>query len=67
MDVCRSSGRPRSIPQELFDTISQLYQSGSGYRSSTTYLRWVYGISTTYTTIRRLIKGQGAYAVGPTR
>jgi hypothetical protein len=57
----RGAGRPRSIPPEFFETILQLYKNGLGYRSITTHLRGV-GVSTTYSAVRRLIKGQGAYA-----
>ena len=57
----RGPGRPRSIAPEFFDTILQLYKNGLGYRSITTHLRGV-GVSTTYSAVRRLIKGQGAYA-----
>ena len=56
-----SPGRPRSIPPELFTTILQLYAQGWGYRSITRHLEGL-GIATTYTTVRRLILGQGAYA-----
>ena len=62
----RGPGRPKGIPEELFNTILQLYESGDGYRRITSYLQRVHGVSTTYTTIRRLVKGQGAYAGGPT-
>ena len=57
-------GRPRSIPCSLFDTILQLYARGYGYRSITTHLRGL-GVSTTHTTVRRLLKSQGAYAKCP--
>ena len=54
-------GRPRSIPGSLFDTVLQLYASGYGYRSIATHLRGL-GMSTTHTTVRRLLKAEGAYA-----
>ena len=57
----RGPGRPKSIPPEFFDTILQLYKTGLGDRSITTHLRGV-GVSTTHTAVRRVIKGQGAYA-----
>ena len=57
----REPGRPKSIPPEFFDTILQLYKTGLGYRSITTHLRGV-GVSTTYTAVRRVVKGEGAYA-----
>ena len=37
-----------------------LYRGGQGYRSIANHLRTL-GVSTTYSAIRRLIKGQGAY------
>jgi len=61
----RSAGRPRSIPDALFETVLQLYSMGYGYRSITTRLRAL-GVSTTHTTIRRLLLGLGAYARCPT-
>ena len=54
-------GRPRAIPQAHFETILKLYDSGLGYRSITRQL-WGLGVTTTHTTVRRLIKGEGAYA-----
>ena len=54
-------GRPRSIPPEFFETVLQLYAVGLGYRSITTHLRGL-GVSTTHTAVRRMIKGEGAYA-----
>ena len=57
----RSPGRPRSIPESHFETILQRYQGGDGYRRLATYLRSL-GVSTTHTAVRRLIKGEGAYA-----
>ena len=57
----RAPGRPRSIPTEHFDTVLQLYAAGLGYRSIGNHLRGL-GISTTFSSVRRLIKGQGAYA-----
>lgn len=57
-------GRPRSIPPELFATILKLYSEGRGYRTITNHLEGL-GIATTYTTVRRLILGLGAYAKYP--
>ena len=54
-------GRPRSIPESHFETILQRYDQGDGYRRIATYLRSL-GVSTTHTAVRRLIKGEGAYA-----
>jgi len=54
-------GRPRSIPESHFETILQRYHQGDGYRRLATYLRSL-GVSTTHTAVRRLIKGEGAYA-----
>ena len=57
----RGPGRPRSIPPELFETILQLYKGGLGYRSIANHLRGL-GINATFNSVRRLVKGQGAYA-----
>ena len=57
----RGPGRPKSIPPEFFETILKLYKTGLGYRSITTHLRGV-GVSTTHTAVRRVVKGEGAYA-----
>ena len=57
----RTPGRPRSIPHKHFDAILQLYAQGYGYRSITRHLRGL-GVGTTHTTVRRLLKGEGAYA-----
>jgi len=57
----RGPGRPQSIPQAYFETILQRYRQGDGYRRLATYLRSL-GVSTTHTAVRRLIKGEGAYA-----
>ena len=57
----RGPGRPKSIPPEFFETILTLYRGGQGYRSIANHLRTL-GVSTTYSAVRRLIKGQGAYA-----
>ena len=56
----RGSGRPRSIPPELFETVLQLYKGGLGYRSIANHLRGL-GVGTTHTAVRRMIKGEGAY------
>ena len=60
----RASGRPRSIPPEAFDTVLQLYAAGQGYRSIANELRGL-GIAATYSSVRRLVKGQGAYEKCP--
>ena len=59
--VRRGAGRPRSIHPEHFETILQLYTSGLGYRSIANHLRRL-GVSTTFSAVRRFIKGEGAYA-----
>ena len=51
-------GRLRSIPPEHFDTILQLYKGGLGYRSIANRL-WGLGVGTTYTAVRRMVKGEG--------
>ena len=62
--IRRGAGQPRSIPPERFETILQLYTSGLGYRSIANHLRGL-GVSTTYSAVRRLVKGEGAYAESP--
>lgn len=57
----RGAGRPRAIPPESFNTVLQLYSQGLGYRSIANHL-WGLGVYTTHTTVRRLIRGQGAYS-----
>ena len=57
----KGPGRPKSIPPELFDTILQLYAAGEGYRRIANRLRGL-GISATWSSVRRLVKGEGAYA-----
>ena len=56
-------GRPRAIPMELFVTVLALYESGLGYRSIANHLRGL-GISATFSSVRRLVKGEGTYARG---
>lgn len=60
----RTSGRPRSIPTKAFDTVLQLYAAGHGYRSIANELKGL-GIGATYSSVRRLIKGEGAYGKCP--
>lgn len=60
----RTSGRARSIPPEVFDTVLQLYEAGHGYRTIAKQLRAL-GISVTYSSVRRFIKGEGAYSKYP--
>ena len=57
----RGPGRPRAIDQAFFETVSQLYESGLGYRSIANEL-WRLNCFTTHTTVRRLLKRQGAYS-----
>ncbi len=56
-------GRPRAIPQELFVTVLALYEAGLGYRSIANRLN-DQGIRATYSSVRRLVKGDGAYGSG---
>ena len=56
----RGPGRPRSISPEHFETISQLYESGVGYRRIANHLRGL-GVSTTFSAVRRFLKREGAY------
>ena len=54
-------GRPRAIPQELFVTVLALYEAGLGYRRIANH-RTDQGIGATYSSVRRLVKGEVAYA-----
>lgn len=65
MDNNRVPGRPRSIPTEHFETVLQLYAAGEGYRSIANHLRSL-GISAAFSSVRRLVKGEGAYRQCPT-
>ncbi len=56
-------GRPRAIPPELFVTVLALYEAGLGYRSIANRLN-DQGIRATYSSVRRLVKGDGAYGSG---
>lgn len=58
------SGRPRSIPPEAFDTVLQQYAADEGYRSIANRLRTM-GISATWSSVRRLVKGEGTYRECP--
>ena len=60
MPMYRAPGRPRSIPTEHFDTVLQLYAAGEGYRRIANRLMAM-GISATWSSVRRLVKGEGAY------
>ena len=60
----RVSGRAKSIPPEVFDTVLRLYAAGHGYRTIAKELRGL-GISVTYRSVRRLIKCEGAYSKFP--
>ena len=60
----KGPGRPKSISSEHFETILQLYDSGLGYRSIANHLRDL-GISTTFSAVRRFLKGEGAYHKTP--
>ena len=53
-------GRPRSIPQELFDVILTWHRAGDGYLSIAIKLR-ERGVNTSPSSVRRLIKVEGAY------
>ena len=60
----RVSGRAKSIPPEVFDTVWRLYAAGHGYRTIAKELQGL-GISVTYSSVRRLIKCEGAYSKIP--
>ena len=56
----RGPGRPKAIPPRLFATVLKLYDGGFGYRSIANQLQCL-GVLTTHTTVRRMIRGEGAY------
>ena len=56
----RQGGRPKGIPPRLFATVLQLHHQGHGYRWIDNHLRTL-GVSTTFSTVRRLVRGEGAY------
>ena len=58
-------GRPRTIPPEHFETVLQLYAAGRGYRSIANHLQGLV-VNATFGSVRRLVKGEGAYAKCPT-
>ncbi len=56
----KKPGRPRAIPERLIPRVLTFYQGGMGYRALARELRQE-GISTDWSTVRRVIKShQGA-------
>lgn len=53
-------GRPRSVPQSLFDTVYSLHAEGKGYQSIANELTGL-GHDTSKSSVARLLKGRGAY------
>ena len=56
-----SKGRPRSIPNRVFETIISLRKQGNGYRRITTILRKDHNVDTTKASVERFIKSQPPY------
>ena len=54
-------GRPRSIPNRVFETIISLRKQGNGYRRITTILRKDHNVDTTKASVERFIKSQPPY------
>ena len=54
-------GRPRSIPNRVFETIIMLRKQGLGYRRITTILRKEHGVDTTKGSVERFVKNQPPY------
>jgi len=53
-------GRHRSIPEQMWGACFQAYSQGLGYRAIADLLIPL-GVSTTKSSVERLIKGWGAY------
>ena len=51
----------RGGPEASLPSLLKLYKGGLGYRSIANHLRGL-GINATFSSVRRLVKGQGAYA-----
>ena len=56
-------GRPRSIPNRVFETIILLRKQGLGYRRITSILRKEHGVDTTKGSVERFVKNQPPYDV----
>ena len=54
-------GRPRALPSEALERVLTLRRAGLGYRAIARELRRA-GIDVNWATVRRAVKGQGAYA-----
>ena len=54
-------GRPRSIPNRVFETIISLREEGFGYRRITSILRKEHGVDTTKGSVERFVKKQPPY------
>jgi transposase len=54
----RKPGRPRAIPQKMESLVAELYRR-YGYRAISRLLRNEHGVSSHYTTVKRLLKRLG--------
>jgi transposase-like protein len=58
-EALRKPGRPRAIPEKMDPVVAQLYHQGCGYRAISRLLRNEHGISSHYTTVKRVLKRLG--------
>ena len=54
------TGRPKSIPRQMWGTVFEMYSKGHGYRAIANLLVPL-GVSTAKSSVERLIRGQGCY------
>ena len=55
----RKPGRPRAIPEKMGPVVAELYRQGYGYRAISRLLRNEHGVSSHYTTVKRVLKRLG--------
>jgi transposase len=55
----RKPGRPRAIPEKMESLVAELYRRGCGYRAISRLLRNEHGVSSHYTTVKRVLKRLG--------
>jgi hypothetical protein len=60
MQQATRRGRPQSIPPQHWSTVFALYAAGNGYRRIADLLIPL-GVSTTKSSVERLVKGQAPY------
>ena len=58
-EALRKPGRPRAIPDQLELSVIDLYFQGNGYRSISRILENEHGVSSHYTTVKRVLKRLG--------